>query len=97
MGKTNFRFAIFRGDVENDVRGGPFALVFHIAQMAVGNMPGNLLAGNEFRDLLRGAVRIFVTIRELGSQLVGGARDLSRPPSTNVVDRSELRRQTGRP
>src|ERR1019366_9880376 len=85
---TLFR-SIFRGDVKNDVRAGPFVLVFHKAQMAVGNMPGDLLAGNEFHDLLRGAVRIFVTIRELSSQLVGGALDLSRPPSTNVVDGGE--------
>jgi len=32
-------------------------------------MPGDLLAGNEFRDLLRGAVRVLVTIRELRSRL----------------------------
>src|SRR5208283_3316620 len=53
VGKTDFRFAIFRGDVKNDVRAGPFALVFHKAQIAVGNMPDDLLAGNKFRDLLR--------------------------------------------
>ncbi len=47
MRKTDFRLAIFRGDVKNDVRAGPFVLVFHKAQMAVGNMPGDLLAGTE--------------------------------------------------
>src|SRR5271165_3224052 len=67
VGKADFRLAIFPGDVKNDVRAGPFALVFHKAQMAVGHVPGNLFAGNKFRDLLRGAVRIFVTIRELNS------------------------------
>jgi len=74
------------GNFKNNVSSDPLRLVLDKGQFGVGNMPHYLLAGNEFRDLLRGAVRIFVTIRELSSQLVGGALDLSRPPSTNVVD-----------
>jgi hypothetical protein len=42
-------------------------------------------------------VHILVTVCELGAVFAGVALDFSRPPSTNVVDRSELRRQTGRP
>ena len=52
-------------------------------------MPNDLLARNEFRYLLFGTVHIFVTVRELGAEFVGVALDFSRPPSRNVVDRSE--------
>src|ERR1039457_2852772 len=41
VGKTDFRFAIFRGDVKNDVRAGPFGLVFYKAQLAAENMRGH--------------------------------------------------------
>src|SRR5580692_3580663 len=52
-------------------------------------MPNDFLAGNEFRDLLCGAVYILITVRKLGAGFVGVALDCSRPPSTNIVDGSE--------
>ena len=54
--------------------------------MGVHHAPDDLLAGDEFRDLLFGIVDVLVTVRELRPELVGAAFDVSGPPSANIVD-----------
>src|SRR5262249_5637525 len=50
------------------------------------DMPYDLLARHQLRDLLRAAVKVLITVGELGPALVGMTVDVPRPPSTNVVD-----------
>src|SRR5208283_4692777 len=53
------------------------------------NQPHDLLAGNEFRDLVLAHVNVFVAIGEYRAELVGFAIDFTGPPSAHVVDGSE--------
>ena len=49
MGKADFRFAIFRGDVENDVRAVHSLLSSMKFKWLSKTMPDDLLVGNDFR------------------------------------------------
>jgi hypothetical protein len=87
--ETDLRFVSFLGDIENNVRAGPFAFGAHESKLAVQNVPNDSFARNQFCDLLFGVMRIFVTVCELGAEFVAVALNFSRPPSTNIVDGSE--------
>ena len=65
----------------------PLRFVIDEVDLAVDDMPHNLLAGEEFSDLLRAAVKVFVMKSELTAEPVRVAFDLLRPPAANVVDR----------
>src|SRR5215510_5454173 len=89
VGKADLGLAVFLEDLEDDLRSIPLALVLDEAKPAVGYAPDELLAGNEFRYLLRRAVDVLVTVGELGAELVGVALVLPRPPCADVRDGGE--------
>src|SRR3982075_4244439 len=64
----------------------PLGLVFRKVQLAVQNQPKDLSAGDQLRDLLLRIVDVFVAIRELITEFVGAAFNISCPPTTDIVD-----------
>ena len=52
-------------------------------------MPYDFFTRNGLCYLLFGVVDVFVTLRPLIAELVGATFDVSRPPSTDIVDGSE--------
>src|SRR5579863_6929946 len=84
--KTQFGLIALSGDFENDVGAVPLRVVFDEVDLAVDDMPHNVLTGDEFSDLLRAAVKVFVMKPELAAEPVRVAFDLLRPPTANVVD-----------
>jgi hypothetical protein len=61
-------------------------LVLDELEVAVEDEPDDSLAGDQLRDTLLAVVDVLVPVRELASGLVGGAVDLSGPPSMHVRD-----------
>ena len=86
MGKAEFGLPVLPVDLEDDVRAVPLASIFDKVDVAVHDMPDDLLAGHPFSDPLCGVMDVFIAVSELGAELVGASVKFSRPPSTNVVD-----------
>jgi hypothetical protein len=94
VGKTDFRLAPFRRDIKTISVPVHSFLSFRKLRSLSNTRQTVFLPGINSMIV---TVHILVTVCELGAVFAGVALDFSRPPSTNVVDRSELRRQTGRP
>src|SRR5205823_878156 len=71
VSESDFRLRTLRGDFERDFSAGPLARVLGEREMGVQYAPNDLLASDEFRDLLLGMVEVLVTIGELIPELVG--------------------------
>lgn len=89
MSKPSLDFFTLLGDFKDNFRAIPLDRIFDEIQVAVQDMPDDLLAGSEFCDLLFAVINVFVSISLLRAKFVGRIFNFSGPPRTNVVDGSE--------
>src|SRR4029077_6957800 len=84
VGEAQLRHLAVYGNLQDDFAAIPFARVLHEAEIAVRDLPHDLLVWNELGDALGGTVHVLVSIREHRTERVGLALDVPRPPSTHV-------------
>ena len=71
MCKAKLGLAVLLGNLKDNVSAVPLGLVFDKVNMAVQDMPYDFLAWHQFSNLLGGAVKVFVAIRKLSTEIVG--------------------------
>src|SRR5882672_5491183 len=89
VGEADLGLVALPGDVEGHARAVPLALVLDEIEVAVQDEPDDSLSRNQLRDLLLAVVDVLVPVGELTPELVGGAFDVSGPPSAHVGDGTE--------
>src|SRR5262249_39726279 len=86
VSETDFGLRALLGDLEDDVRALPLALVFCEVNTGIQDVPDDLFPGHGFGDLLLGIVCAGDAVGELVAELLGVALHLSRPPSADIAD-----------
>jgi len=86
MSEADFRFVTFSGYFKADFCPLPLAWVLRETEVVVQHLPNDFLVGNELNDLHSATVDVLVMIAELGTEPVGVTINLSRPPTTDVID-----------
>ena len=89
MDESDFRLITFFRDFKNDVRALPFVIVFGEIETISKYMPDDFLGEDEFCDLYFAKMHVLVAVSKLGTELVGAAFDIFRPPTANIIDRFE--------
>jgi hypothetical protein len=89
VGEADFCFVTHSRDIESDISARPLGLILGEIDIAFQNMPNDSSTRNQFCYLLLAAMDVIVTVRKLITEAVGVTFNFSRPPSTNVIDRSE--------
>ena len=77
MRKAEFGLVVLLNDLKDDVSALPLRLVFDKVNLAVQDMPYDLLTWYQFSDLLGAAVKVFVVILKLSTEFVGTTVNLS--------------------
>src|SRR5262249_16059588 len=75
--KAEFGLAFFPGDLEHDVGAVPGGRVLRKADVAVHDVPDDLLAWHPFGNALSRGVHVLITVRELRTEPVGAPVNLS--------------------
>src|SRR5262249_39289682 len=75
--KAEFRLALLTGDLKHDVSAVPLGWIFDEVDVAVHHMPCDVLAWHPLGNPLSGVVKVFVTVPELSTELVGTTVDFS--------------------
>ena len=70
MREAEFSPVILPGNLKDNVSACPLGLIFGKANLALQDMPNDLLARHEFRDLLRAAVHVASVELKLSAEFV---------------------------
>src|SRR5579859_3703036 len=89
MSEAEFSPVVLSGDLKDNVSACPLVLVFDEVNLAIQDMPHNLLPRHEFSDLLSAIMGITGAKLKLSTEFISAPLNVFGPPATNVVHGSK--------
>ena len=77
MRKAEFGLTVLPGDLKDNVSAVPLGSVLDKVDVAVHDMPDDLLAWHSFSNPLSGVMDVLTAVLELGTELVGASVNFS--------------------